>query len=72
MRPLGSKFFRFAVAVFGKIWQIRMLAPPEGWRPHFGEILDSPLYWNSFLLKVVSERFKIHPHSMTMLFSVTQ
>ena len=42
--PSGSKFFQFH-AVFGKIWQNCMLAPPppEGWRPHFGEILDQPL-----------------------------
>ena len=38
-----SKFFKF-YAVFGKIWQNRMLAPPlETWRPHLGEILDPPL-----------------------------
>ena len=38
-------------AVFGKIWQNRMLAPPptpplpplQDWRPHLGEILDPPL-----------------------------
>ena len=31
--PWASKFFRFH-AVFGKIWQNRMLAPPLGsWRP---------------------------------------
>ena len=29
--PLGSKFFRFH-AVFGKIWQNRMLAAPYLWR----------------------------------------
>ena len=47
----GSKFFQFH-AVFGKIWQNRMLAhlPPEGWRLHLGEILDPPLntIWKSF------------------------
>ena len=38
--PQGSKFH----AVFGKIWQNRMLASPlKGWRPHLGEILDPPL-----------------------------
>ena len=42
--PWGSKFFQFH-AVFGKIWQNRMLAPPplESWRPLLGEILDPPL-----------------------------
>ena len=40
---LGPKFFQFH-AVFGKIWQIRMLAPPLGsWRPLLGEFLDPPL-----------------------------
>ena len=39
----GFKFFQFH-AVFGKIWQNRMLAPPlEGWRPHLRETLDLPL-----------------------------
>ena len=43
--PWGSKFFQFH-AVFGKIWQNRMLAPPlESWRPLLGEILDPPLLW---------------------------
>ena len=37
------EFFQFH-AVFGKIWQNRMLAPPlESWRPLLGEILDLPL-----------------------------
>ena len=41
--PRGSKFFQFH-AVFGEIWQNRMLAPPlESWRPLLGEILDPPL-----------------------------
>ena len=41
--PPGSNFFQFH-AVFGKIWQIRMLAPPLGsWRRLLGEILDPPL-----------------------------
>ena len=41
--PPGSKFLQFH-AVFGKIRQIRMLAPPLGsWRPLLGEILDPPL-----------------------------
>ena len=39
----GSKFFQFH-AVFGKIWQIRMLALPRGVAPPLlGEILDPPL-----------------------------
>ena len=41
--PPPSKFFQFH-AVFGNIWQNRMLAPlMEGWRHHLGEILDHPL-----------------------------
>ena len=40
----GPKFFQFH-AVFGKIWQNRMLAPPLGsWRPLLREILDPPLH----------------------------
>ena len=31
--PLGSKFFQFH-AVFGKIWQNRILAPPPGELAH--------------------------------------
>ena len=38
----GSKFFQLH-AVFGKIWQNSM-SPPQGWRPHLGEILDPPLF----------------------------
>ena len=42
--PRGPKFFQFH-AVFGKIWQNRMLAPPPGeLAPLLGEILDPPLY----------------------------
>ena len=41
--PSGSKFFQFH-AVFGEIWQNRMLAPlMEGWRLLLGKILDPPL-----------------------------
>ena len=43
--PWVSKFFRFH-AVFGKIWQNRMLAPPPPpgeLAPPPGEILDPPL-----------------------------
>ena len=42
----GSKFFQFH-AVFGKIWQNRMLAPPSRRvaPPHLGEILDMPLIY---------------------------
>ena len=41
--PWGPKFFQFH-AVFGKIWQNRMLVPPLGtWQPLLGEILDPPL-----------------------------
>ena len=42
MRAPGSKFFQFH-AVFGKIWQNRILAPPGSWRPFHREILDPPL-----------------------------
>ena len=46
--PPGPKFFQFH-AVFGKIWQHCMLAPPPlgSWRPLIGEILDPPLERNS-------------------------
>ena len=37
-----SRFFQFH-AVFGKFWQTRMVGAPEGWSPHFGEILEPPL-----------------------------
>ena len=42
--PRGPKFFQFH-AVFGKIWQNHMLAPPPrgSWRPLLGKILDPPL-----------------------------
>ena len=41
--PYSPKFSRFH-AVFRKIWQNRMLAPPlEGWRPLLRGILDPPL-----------------------------
>ena len=53
IRPLwGPKFFQFH-AVFGKIWQNRMLAPPPGsWRPLLGEILDPPLVCPDFNARV--------------------
>ena len=40
--PYGPKFSQFH-AVFRKIWQNYMLAPPEGWRPLLQGILDPPL-----------------------------
>ena len=41
--PYGPKFSQFH-AVFHKIWQNHMLAPPlEGWRPLLRGILDQPL-----------------------------
>ena len=40
--PRAPKFFRFH-AVFGKIWQNRMLAPPLGVGATPGKILDPPL-----------------------------
>ena len=39
----APKFSQFH-AVLGKIWQNRILPPPEGWRPDLGEILDPPLF----------------------------
>ena len=41
--PGGSNSFNFML-FFWKFWQNRMLAPPppEGWRPHPGEIPDPP------------------------------
>ena len=38
--PWESKFFRFH-AVFGKIWRVH--APPGGFTPPLGKILDPPL-----------------------------
>ena len=50
--PPGLKFFQFH-AVFGKIWQNRMLAPHLGsWRPLLGEILDPRLTWVSMLTQI--------------------
>ena len=40
--PWASKFFRFH-AVFGKIWRVH--APPGGFTPPLGKILDPPLDW---------------------------
>ena len=58
--PGGSKFFQFH-AVFGKIWQNRMLAPPLGsWRPLLGEILDPPLINIAFNGKWVRLTSHIH------------
>ena len=52
--PKGSKFFQFH-AVFGEIWQNRMLAPPPpspgSWRPLLGEILDPPLLLARYTIK---------------------
>ena len=54
--PWESKFFKFH-AVFGKIWQNCMLAPPpESWRPLLGEILDPPLYLNTYCAPVTAAR----------------
>ena len=61
--PPGSKFFQFH-AVFGKIRQIRMLAPPLGsWRPLLGEILDPLLMPSNFFkegLIVMLSHAKLH------------
>ena len=42
--PWGPNFFQFH-AVFGNIWQNRMLVYsfPQGWRLYLGEIQDLPL-----------------------------
>ena len=65
----GPKFFQFH-AVYGKIWQNRMLAPCplwrvgalpplEGWRPHLWKFLDPPLliyhFWNILLTLAADE-----------------
>ena len=52
----GPKFFQFH-AVFGKIWQNRMLAPPPppgSWRSLLGEILDPPLEYDGVQLVCIS------------------
>ena len=41
MRPPGGP--NSIHAVFEKLWQNRMLAPLEDWRPHLREILVPPL-----------------------------
>ena len=56
--PWGSKFFQFH-AVFRKIWQNRMLAPPPGeLAPPPREILDPPLDTSTFLKLPVIEILK--------------
>ena len=45
--PPESKFFQFH-AVFGKIWQNHMLAPPGELAPLLGEILYPPLHTHPF------------------------
>ena len=58
--PWGSKFFLFH-AVFGEIWQNRMLAPPPGsWHPLLGEILDPPLV-------VIERKFYLHFYKYTII-----
>ena len=54
--PNSFNFMQF----FGKIWQNRMLAPPESWRPLLGEILDPPLTLNV--------NISINTHTMTDMF----
>ena len=60
--PYGPKFSQFH-AVFRKIWQNHMLAPPppQGWRPLLRGILDPPLLWDHspFLSPKVGPRFKL-------------
>ena len=53
--PLGSKFFQ-SHAVFGKIWQNRMLAPP---RIFLGEILDPPLDSDQILRVRIAVQWRI-------------
>ena len=62
----GVKYFQFH-AIFGKIWQNRMLAPPEGWRPHLGEILDPPLCTSTTNLSRYLDSFV----SVTMIVTTT-
>ena len=50
--PWASKFFRFH-AVFGKIWRVH--APPGGFTPPLGKILDPPLY----LASVVNSNYNV-------------
>ena len=71
----NSKFFQFH-AVFGEIWQIRMLASPLGsWRPLLGEILALPLVyvlhilWESSLVQHLLRFFGQHS-SQANLFHV--
>ena len=54
--PPGLKFFQFH-AVFGKIWQNRMLAPPPPGvgPPLLGEILDPPLHLFEYFFPFWSE-----------------
>ena len=54
--PPGPKFSQFH-AVFHKIWQNHMLAPPppqEGWRPLLRGILDPALIHTIWKIKEVS------------------
>ena len=38
----GPNSFNFMQFYFKKLAKL-YIVPPEGWRPHFGEILDPPL-----------------------------
>ena len=64
--PWASKFFRFH-AVFGKIWRVH--APPGGFTPPLGKILDPPL----LIIKVPRSplhpfpKSLVHPNSMNKL-----
>ena len=54
--PWASKFFRFH-AVFGKIWRVH--APPGGFTPPLGKILDPPLLttshdWVIVMMSIIS------------------
>ena len=56
--PWASKFFRFH-AVFGKIWRVH--APPGGFTPPLGKILDPPLvcYLIESFIKIIITKYKI-------------
>ena len=58
--PYGPKFSYFH-AVFGKIWQICMLALVlDGWRPLLRGILDPPLYMTNIFVTEFTEFCKIY------------
>ena len=46
--PPGPNSFNF-MQFWGKFGKIVCWRPPEGWRPHLGEILDLPLQYKRVL-----------------------